>query len=250
MSKDIPSDEMSRKRDHAEPSVESPEAILACRDLNRFLGEGEGRVHVLRGIDLEIRPGLTYAVAGPSGCGKSTLLYSLGLLDRPDSGEIRVLGRDLSAAGDEVRTRIRNESIGFVFQFHFLLPEFTAAENVMLPMYRLGRLSEAEMRGRARSLLERVGLGDKHARPSTRLSGGEQQRVAVARALANDPEVILADEPTGNLDAANARGVVDLLTELARERKRSVVLVTHNKEIAGRCDRHISMLDGLLTPET
>ncbi len=221
--------------------------MLSCRGLHRYLGEAEGRVHVLRGISLDIPPGVIYAVAGPSGCGKSTLLYSLGLLDRPDSGRIRVKGMDLAGAADDVRTGIRNESIGFVFQFHFLLPEFSAKENVMLPMYRLGRWTPVEMRRRADALLDQVGLGHKGDRAATHLSGGEQQRVAVARALANDPAIILADEPTGNLDAGNARAVADLLMQLARERSRSVVVVTHNNNIADRCDRRLAMLDGELT---
>ena len=227
-----------------ETSAVKTDPVLSCRNLNRYLGKGENRVHVLRGISLEVAPCLAYAVEGPSGCGKSTLLYSLGLLDRPDSGEIRVRGRELSCAGDDVRTRARNDEIGFVFQFHFLLPEFTAAENVMLPMYRKGEWSVEEMRERAASLLGDVGLGEKANRLATHLSGGEQQRVAVARALANGPSVILADEPTGNLDATNARTVIELLTKIARERGRGMVIVTHNREIAERCDLRVSMLDG------
>ncbi len=237
--------ETNHRSDDGGPAANAA-PILSCRGLHRHLGEGEGRVHVLRGISLDIGAGTVCAVAGPSGCGKSTLLYALGLLDRPDAGEVRIEGENLAAAGDAVRTRTRNESIGFVFQFHFLLPEFSAAENVMLPMYRLGRLAPRDMRRRAGYLLEQVGLGARQDRLATRLSGGEQQRVAVARALANDPSIVLADEPTGNLDAHNARAVVDLLVALARERGRAVVIVTHNEEIAARCDRRVSMLDGRL----
>src|SRR4051812_46418303 len=175
-----------------------PPPALRCHDLERFLGEEETRVHALRGVSLELQPGTVHAVVGPSGCGKSTLLYVLGLLDRPDGGWIEVESKNISALPDHELSRMRREMIGFIFQFHFLLEEFTAEENIMIPMRRLGRLSETEMRMRAVELLEGVGLAAKSARPSRHLSGGEQQRVAVARALANDPQVILADEPTGN----------------------------------------------------
>ena len=228
-----------------EPRNRNP--VLSCRDLHRYLGEGEGRVHVLRGISLEIEPGRAYAIEGPSGCGKSTLLYSLGLLDRPDLGRVCLQGIDFTAASDDERSRARASSLGFVFQFHFLLPEFTALENLVLPMYRKGGLSTDEMRERAAYLLDRVGLADKAARPANRLSGGEQQRVAVARALANAPAVVLADEPTGNLDVANAGRVADLLVELSRESDHAVVMVTHNPEIAARCDVSIEMRDGELS---
>lgn len=201
-------------------------------------------MHVLRGVSLEIESRRAYAVEGPSGCGKSTLLYSLGLLDRPDSGRVCLQGMDFTGASDDERSRARAASLGFVFQFHFLLPEFTALENLMLPMYRKGGLSAAEMEKRATYLLDRVGLASKADRPANRLSGGEQQRVAVARALANAPAVILADEPTGNLDAANAERVAGLLVELARERDHAVVMVTHNPEIASKCDVRLAMRDG------
>ncbi len=184
-------------------------------------------------------------MVGPSGCGKSSLLYTLGLLDRPDEGEIWIGGREWSGAGDDARARLRREAVGFVFQFHFLMPEFSAVENVMLPMERSERVPAGERRERAMWLLERVGLAEKGGRLASRLSGGEQQRVAVARALANRPDVVLADEPTGNLDAANAERVVGLLLELGREEGRSVAIVTHNLEIAERCDRVLGMKDGV-----
>jgi len=201
-------------------------------------------VHVLRGVSFEARRGQVYAVVGPSGCGKSTLLYLLGLLDRPDEGEIWINGRLMSNTRDEARTAARGEHIGFVFQFHFLLLEFSALENVMMPMRKLGRLTLGQMEDRARALLDAVGLGEKTHRLGTQLSGGEQQRVAVARALANQPEIILADEPTGNLDVKNSAVVFDLMTRLAKENGQAVVLVTHNPEIANRCDHILSMRDG------
>ncbi len=218
---------------------------MACRGLHKHLGEGEARVHVLRGVDLDLRKGEVSAVVGPSGCGKSTLLYLLGLLDRQDDGSISVCGEDVPLDRDGKHTRLRCEHIGFVFQFHFLLPEFSSLDNVVLPMRKLGRLSEDEMNERARELLEQVGLGDKtHRRPS-QLSGGEQQRVAIARSLANRPSVLLADEPTGNLDVKNSMMVFDLLTRLAKEYQQAVLIVTHNPDLASRCDRILRMEDGL-----
>lgn len=225
-------------------AAEKPLA-LRCANLHRYLGQGEGRVHVLRGVSFEARGGDVYAIVGPSGCGKSTLLYLLGLLDQPDGGEIEIAGRRMSNTDDIVRTAARGEHIGFVFQFHFLMLEFTALENVMMPMRKLGRLAPPEMEERARSLLASVGLGEKTHRLGTQLSGGEQQRVAVARALANQPSIILADEPTGNLDVKNSALVFDLLTRLAKENGQAVVLVTHNPEIANRCDFVRPMRDGL-----
>ncbi|MDO8543491.1 MAG: ABC transporter ATP-binding protein [Opitutaceae bacterium] len=218
---------------------------LRCVNLHRHLGHDEGRVHVLKGVSFEARRGQVYAIVGPSGCGKSTLLYLLGLLDQPDEGEIEINGRLMSNTDDAARTAARGEHIGFVFQFHFLMLEFTALENVMMPMRKLGRLSPAAMEERARSLLDSVGLGDKAHRLGTHLSGGEQQRVAVARALANQPTILLADEPTGNLDVKNSGIVFDLLTRLAKDHGQAVVLVTHNPEIAQRCDVTRPMRDGV-----
>ena len=218
---------------------------LRCDNLHRYLGQDDARVHVLKGVSFEARRGQVYAIVGPSGCGKSTLLYLLGLLDQPDGGEIEINGRKMSNTDDLARTAARGEHIGFVFQFHFLMLEFTALENVMMPMRTLGRLSLPEMTDRAHSLLSSVGLGEKTHRLGTQLSGGEQQRVAVARALANQPSIILADEPTGNLDVKNSALVFDLLTRLAKENGQAVVLVTHNPEIAQRCDLTRPMRDGL-----
>ncbi|QYM79794.1 ABC transporter ATP-binding protein [Horticoccus luteus] len=222
---------------------------IRCVDLHRYLGRDEGRVHVLKGVSFEARAGEINAIVGPSGCGKSTLLYLLGLLDQPDGGEIQIGGRIVSHTDDLARTAARAEHIGFVFQFHFLMLEFTALENVLMPMRKLGRLAPAAMKERAHELLRTVGLGDKTHRLGTHLSGGEQQRVAVARALANQPSLLLADEPTGNLDAANSTLVFDLLTRLARENGQAVVLVTHNHDIAQRCDAIFAMRDGRFVAE-
>ena len=217
---------------------------LRCENLHRYLGHGEGRVHVLRGVSFEAHRGKVTAIVGPSGCGKSTLLYLLGLLDRPDDGSIWIADELMSNSSDLARTAARGEHIGFVFQFHFLMQEFSALDNVMMPMRKLGKLSEEEMVARAKILLTDVGLGQKTHRLATQLSGGEQQRVAIARALANQPAIILADEPTGNLDAANSTLVFDMLTRLAKENGQAVVLVTHNPDIANRCDEIKPMRDG------
>lgn len=218
--------------------------VLEASNLHRYLGEGESRVHVLRGVALSLDPGTTYAIVGPSGSGKSTLLYLLGLLDRQDEGSIRIRGELVSQDSDRRRTEARNRYLGFVFQFHFLLPEFTALENVMLPMRKRGELDETAMADRAQQLLSDVGLAEKSSRLATRLSGGEQQRVAVARALANEPALLLADEPTGNLDVANSDRVFNLLKRLAHEKGLAVLMVTHNNELAEQSDACLRMRDG------
>jgi lipoprotein-releasing system ATP-binding protein len=222
----------------------TPEVFLSCRNIERYLGEDESRVHALRGVSVDLEPGTVHAVVGPSGCGKSTLLYILGLLDQPDSGAVEIESEPASHLPDPELSRRRNEFIGFIFQFHFLMEDFTALENVMIPMRRLGRLSPEEMRDRAAVLLDGVGLGDKAQRPSRHLSGGEQQRVAIARALANDPRVILADEPTGNLDTKNSQRAFDLLQRLVKENNKALFLVTHNPAIAEACDWIHEMKDG------
>ena len=224
--------------------------VIRCEGLHRYLGEGEGRVHVLRGVSFEAKRGHVYAIVGPSGCGKSTLLYQLGLLDQPDGGKIWLDGELMSNSSDEARTAARNKHLGFVFQFHFLMLEFSALENVMMPMRKQGLLSQSEMEDRARSLLESVGLGEKTHRLGNHLSGGEQQRVALARSMANQPSVILADEPTGNLDQKNSTMVFDLLTRLANENNQAIVLVTHNPDIANRCDFICPMRDGEFVADT
>ncbi|MGC9452587.1 MAG: ABC transporter ATP-binding protein [Oceanipulchritudo sp.] len=222
-----------------------PVHVLEAKRLHRTLGEGVDRVHVLRGIDLALERGKTYAIVGPSGCGKSTLLYLLGLLDHPDSGEIHLGGERVDHAGEAERTRIRGSKIGFVFQFHFLLSEFSAAENLMLPMLRQGTISREEAYEKACHLLRLVGLADKTARKGNQLSGGERQRVAVARALANDPELVLADEPTGNLDFQNSKTLFDQLQTLAHDLNRTILVVTHNRELANACDATFQMRDGV-----
>ncbi len=199
----------------------------------------------MRGVSFQALPGHVTAIVGPSGCGKSTLLYLLGLLDQPNDGSIWIGDELMSNSSDLDRTAARGEHIGFVFQFHFLMQEFSALDNVMMPMRKLGRLTPEQMEARARTLLADVGLGDKTHRLATQLSGGEQQRVAVARALANQPTIILADEPTGNLDVKNSTLVFDLLTRLAKENGQAVVIVTHNPDIATRCDETKPMRDGL-----
>ncbi len=223
----------------------SSHIALRCENIHRYLGQNEGRVHVLRGVSFEAHRGQVYAIVGPSGCGKSTLLYLLGLLDRQEEGDIWINNQLMSNSSDLERTAARCEHIGFVFQFHFLMQEFTALDNVMMPMRKLGRLSPEQMEERAHSLLTSVGLGEKTHRLGTQLSGGEQQRVAIARALANQPAIILADEPTGNLDAKNSGIVFDLLTRLAKDNGQAVILVTHNPDIANRCDSVRPMRDGV-----
>jgi lipoprotein-releasing system ATP-binding protein len=220
------------------------EVCLSCERLERYLGEEEERVHALRGVSLDIEAGTVHAVVGPSGCGKSTLLYVLGLLDSPDSGQVAIESEQVSHLSDDELAQKRNKFIGFIFQFHFLMEDFTAQENVMIPMRKLGQLSDVQMRDRAAELLDGVGLGDKLRRPSRHLSGGEQQRVAIARALANDPRVILADEPTGNLDTANSERAFELLQNLVHERGKALLLATHNPAIAEACDWIHEMKDG------
>ena len=220
------------------------EVCLSCEGVERYLGEEEERVHALRGVSLEVEAGSVHGVVGPSGCGKSSLLYILGLLDLPDAGRVSIESEPVSQLSDDELAQRRSKFIGFIFQFHFLMEDFTAEENVMIPMRKLGQLSDAQMRDRSAELLDGVGLGDKLRRPSRHLSGGEQQRVAIARALANDPRVILADEPTGNLDTANSERAFDLLQNLVHERGKALLLATHNPAIAEACDWIHEMKDG------
>ncbi len=201
------------------------------------------KTEVLRGVSLEVEPGEVCAIVGPSGCGKSTLLYLLGLLDRPDSGEIMLRNRSVSQASDDERTAMRNAYLGFVFQFHFLIRELTAMENVSLPLRKAGKTTK-EANRRSEQLLADLDIADKRHRPANKLSGGEQQRVAVARALSTSPSVILADEPTGNLDTVNSEKVFELLSKAAREEGPAILLVTHNQNLAARADRRLRMLDG------
>lgn len=218
-------------------------AILAARALGRTL-PGDPPVELVRDVDLTIEPGCFTTIVGPSGCGKSSLLYLLGLIDRPSAGELIFEGREVSRLSGDARAAIRLARLGFVFQFHFLLPEFSALENVLLPIQRLGRLTAPEARERAAGLLAEVGLAGKENKTPDKLSGGERQRVAIARALANDPVLIMGDEPTGNLDSVNSARVVEMLRDLAHREGRAVVCVTHDLEIAAVSDIRVEMLDG------
>lgn len=217
---------------------------MACKNLVRHLGQDEARVQVLKSVSLELHPGRVYSIVGPSGCGKSSLLYILGLLDNPDSGQIFINGEEVSAISDREATELRNLHLGFVFQFHFLLKEFSALENVMLPMRKSELWLPKEMKERASFLLDAVGLGSKIHRKANHLSGGEQQRVAIARALANSPRVVLADEPTGNLDSNNSSRVFSLMTKIARDEQLAMLVVTHNPQIAEASDTVLEMADG------
>ncbi len=214
------------------------EAPLMVRvsGVSKGFGAGPSRVEVLRHLDLEVRRGELLAVVGPSGVGKSTLLHLIGLLDRPDSGTIELDGLDTATAGPEERARMRNQLIGFVFQFHYLLNELSAQENIALPMRIAGKPQREALR-RASELLEEVGLADRTSAFPDQLSGGEQQRVAVARALAMKPPLLLADEPTGNLDRPNAEHLFSLIRELHLLEGLTSIIVTHNEKIAARCDR-------------
>ena len=219
--------------------------LLQVHDLRDSFLEGDERVNALRGVSFQAIAGELTSIVGPSGCGKSTLLYLLGLLDQPDSGEILIDGKEMSKSNEEQRTMLRNQSIGFVFQFHFLIKELTAVENVSLPAQKKG-LSKKIAIERASDVLCKLGLESKRERFANKLSGGEQQRVAIARALVNSPALLLADEPTGNLDSANSENVFELLQNLAREHNIAILMVTHNEEIANRCDKIISIRDGLI----
>jgi predicted ABC-type transport system involved in lysophospholipase L1 biosynthesis ATPase subunit len=224
------------------------EFALEARELHRSFAMGRREVRVLQGVSLRVRAGEALCVMGASGAGKSTLLHILGGLDRPTRGAVVLQGLDLYALAPGARSEIRARRLGFVFQAYHLLPELDLAENVALPaMSRWGATRRsAEHRARATGLLDRVGLRDRAAHRPTELSGGEQQRAALARALMNDPEIVFADEPTGNLDSDTGAQVLDSLFELVRERRHTLVLVTHNQEVARRCDRVLLLKDGVL----
>lgn len=222
-------------------------ALLEVRDLVKTFGTGEVETRVLRGLNLAMQTGELAALLGPSGSGKSTLLTILGTLMHPTSGSHSMLGVDLTTASDHALTEFRNRHIGFVFQFHNLLPDFTALENVIFPTaVREGR-ETAAARARGQDLLVRMGLAERIHFPTANLSGGQKQRVAVARALMNGPELVLADEPTGNLDRASASQVMNLIAEINREEGTTFLISTHDEKIAASCRRQIVVGDGLVT---
>jgi len=223
------------------------DALLCARGLTKSYRTAAGQVPVLLGVDLDVAAGEMVAVVGASGVGKSTLLHVLGTLDRPDGGSLRIAGEDVLALDEARRCAFRNRTLGFVFQFHHLLPEFSALENVTMPLLIGGR-PVAEARHRAQALLDEVGLGTRSGHRPGALSGGEQQRVAVARALAASPRALLADEPTGDLDRATGRRLYETLRSLVRARGLTVVVVTHNEELARGCDRVLALAGGLLLP--
>jgi lipoprotein-releasing system ATP-binding protein len=219
--------------------------VLEATGLWKEYHDGSRTLAVLRGADLSVVPGEIVSIVGTSGSGKSTLLHLLGALDRPSKGAVRIAGEDLSTRTARELAVIRNRHIGFIFQFHHLLAEFTALENVMAPGL-IARRPEEEVRKIATGLLERLGLAERLTHRPSQLSGGEQQRVALARSILNGPSVIMADEPTGNLDAATAATVIELLWDEVRQQNRSLILVTHDPEIAARADRSLRLRDGLL----
>lgn len=221
--------------------------LLRTENLTRSL-TGEVAVTLVKDASIEVSVGEFVAITGPSGSGKSSLLYLLGLLDSPTSGRIIFDGLDLSTQDEDDLAALRLEKMGFVFQFHFLLPEFTALENVMMPMRRLGKWKGAAGKEKALQLLADVGVADQAHKLPRQLSGGQCQRVAIARALANDPVLILADEPTGNLDSVSSKMVQDILRDLAHHQNRAVVAVTHDLDFAATADRGIKIVDGRITP--
>ncbi len=223
------------------------EIVLSCRDLRKnFKSEsGDGELKILRGLDLDVHQAEITAIVGSSGSGKSTLLHILGGLDRPTSGDVFWHGESIYKHKPDKLAELRNENVGFVFQFHHLLPEFTALENVMMPALIKGvRTADAENRGK--ELLERFGMSQRLEHRPSQLSGGEQQRVSMARALTNHPSIVLADEPTGNLDEKNTETILSLLFQLQELERVSIVIITHEKEIASRCDRVYNLHNGIL----
>lgn len=224
-------------------------AVIEAVDIYKSYVMGKNELLVLKGVNLSIGEGEIVTVVGPSGVGKSTLLHILGALDKPTRGHIEIDGVPIITLNDEQMAQLRNQRIGFVFQFHHLLPEFTALENVLMPSLIAGKKGQ-EMAKRAEELLKSVGLGERLSHRPSELSGGEQQRVAVARALMNRPRLVLADEPSGNLDRESSESLHDLIFELSKTYHQTFVIVTHNEQLAERSDRVIKMFDGRISADT